>query len=159
MASQDGGRASIFIDSHAHLADAAFAGDRDAVIARARDAGAAAIVCIGESLETAALAAEYAAQYPGFVFPTAGIHPHDAGDVRRTARHPEAARAPRPPPSRSASAASTTTTTTLRASASARAFAAQIALGGGDEAARRRSHPGGGGRHRAHSSRMRRRPA
>jgi TatD DNase family protein len=78
MASQDGRRASIFIDSHAHLADAAFAGDRDAVIARARDAGAAAIVCIGESLETAALAAGYAAQYPGFVFPTAGIHPHDA---------------------------------------------------------------------------------
>ena len=77
MASQDG-RASIFIDSHAHLADAAFAGDRDAVIARARDAGAAAIVCIGESLQTAALAAEYAAQYPGFVFPTAGVHPHDA---------------------------------------------------------------------------------
>jgi TatD DNase family protein len=78
MASQDGGRAQIFIDSHAHLADPAFAGDRDAVIVRARDAGAAAIVCIGESLEAAALAAEYAAQYPGFVFPTAGIHPHDA---------------------------------------------------------------------------------
>jgi TatD DNase family protein len=77
MASQDG-RASIFIDSHAHLADAAFAGDRDAVISRARDAGAAAIVCIGESLDAAALAAEYAAQYSGFVFSTAGIHPHDA---------------------------------------------------------------------------------
>ena len=77
MASQDG-RASVFIDSHAHLADAAFAGDRDAVIARARDAGAAAIVCIGESLQTAALAAEYAAQYPSVVFSTAGIHPHDA---------------------------------------------------------------------------------
>jgi TatD DNase family protein len=35
-------------------------------------------VCIGESLESAALAAEYAAEYPGFVFSTAGIHPHDA---------------------------------------------------------------------------------
>lgn len=77
MASQDG-RTSIFIDSHAHLADAAFAGDRDAVISRARDAGAAAIVCIGESLEVASLAAECAAEYPGFVFSTAGIHPHDA---------------------------------------------------------------------------------
>jgi TatD DNase family protein len=77
MASQDG-RTSIFIDSHAHLADAAFAGDRDAVISRARDAGAAAIVCIGESLEAAARAAEYAAQHPRFVFSTAGIHPHDA---------------------------------------------------------------------------------
>jgi TatD DNase family protein len=77
MASQDG-HASNFIDSHAHLADAAFAGDRDAVIARARQAGAAAIVCIGESIQAASLAAQYAAQYPGFVFPTAGIHPHDA---------------------------------------------------------------------------------
>jgi TatD DNase family protein len=79
MASQDGST-SIFVDSHAHLADAAFAGDRDAVISRARNAGAAAIVCIGESLEVAALAAECAAQYPGLVFSTAGIHPHDAAE-------------------------------------------------------------------------------
>lgn len=77
MASQDG-RTSIFIDSHAHLADAAFTGDRDAVISRARTAGAAAIICIGESLPAAALAGEIAAQHPGFVFSTAGIHPHDA---------------------------------------------------------------------------------
>jgi TatD DNase family protein len=77
MASQDE-RTPIFIDSHAHLADAAFAGDRDAVISRAREAGAAAIVCIGESLRVAELAADIAARYPGFVFATAGIHPHDA---------------------------------------------------------------------------------
>jgi TatD DNase family protein len=77
MASQDG-RTPTFIDSHAHLADPAFAGDRDAVISRARDAGAAAIVCIGESLESAALAARYAAHYRSFVFSTAGVHPHDA---------------------------------------------------------------------------------
>jgi len=77
MASQDG-RPSTFIDSHAHLADDAFAGDRDAVIARAREAGAIAIVCIGESLATAAVAADLAADNLGFVFATAGIHPHDA---------------------------------------------------------------------------------
>jgi len=77
MASQDG-RPSIFIDSHAHLADAAFAGDRDAVVTRARQAGAIGIVCIGESLPAALLAAEIAAANPGFVFATAGIHPHDA---------------------------------------------------------------------------------
>jgi TatD DNase family protein len=77
MASQDG-RATSFIDSHAHLADAAFAGDRDAVISRARDAGAVAIVCIGESVDAAAIAAEYAAKNAGFVFATAGVHPHDA---------------------------------------------------------------------------------
>lgn len=77
MASQDG-RATSFIDSHAHLADAAFAGDRDAVISRARDAGAVAIVCIGESVDAAAIAAECAAKNAGFVFATAGVHPHDA---------------------------------------------------------------------------------
>jgi TatD DNase family protein len=77
MASQDG-RATSFIDSHAHLADAAFAGDRDAVISRAREAGAGAIVCIGESIEAASIASEIAAANAGFVFPTAGVHPHDA---------------------------------------------------------------------------------
>jgi TatD DNase family protein len=77
MATQDG-RASVFIDSHAHLADSAFAGDRDEVISRAREAGALAIVCIGESLATAATAIECAAENPGFVHATAGVHPHDA---------------------------------------------------------------------------------
>lgn len=79
MATQDG-HPPIFIDSHAHLADAAFAGDRDEVIDRAREAGAIGIVCIGESLSAAALAAEYAAANPDFVFATAGIHPHDAAE-------------------------------------------------------------------------------
>jgi TatD DNase family protein len=77
MATADG-RASVFIDSHAHLADPAFAGDRDEVISRARSAGAVAIVCIGESLEAASTAATIADENPGFVFATAGVHPHDA---------------------------------------------------------------------------------
>lgn len=67
-----------FIDSHTHLADAAFDDDRDAIIARARDAGAAALVCIGESLDAAARARVISARHPGFVFWTAGVHPHDA---------------------------------------------------------------------------------
>ncbi|HEY8309363.1 MAG TPA: TatD family hydrolase [Gemmatimonadaceae bacterium] len=67
-----------FIDSHAHLADQAFSGDRDAVIQRARDAGAAAIVCIGASIEQARESARIAETHPGFVTFTAGIHPHDA---------------------------------------------------------------------------------
>jgi TatD DNase family protein len=83
MAPQDR-RASIFIDSHAHLADPAFAGDRDAVIARAREAGATAIVCIGESLAAAAAARDCAVENPGFVFATAGIHPHDAASFDAT---------------------------------------------------------------------------
>ena len=67
-----------FIDSHAHLAGPAFDDDRDDVVARARAAGAEAVVCIGESLDAAARAAAVAARHPGFVWFTAGVHPHDA---------------------------------------------------------------------------------
>ena len=67
-----------FVDSHVHLADAAFDADRDAVIERARRTGAAALVCIGESLEAARRCAELAQRFPGVCYHTAGVHPHDA---------------------------------------------------------------------------------
>lgn len=67
-----------FIDSHAHLADPAFDDDRDAVITRARQTGAQAIVCIGESLAAADRAAQVATANEGFCYHTAGVHPHDA---------------------------------------------------------------------------------
>ncbi len=69
---------SAFIDSHAHLADPAFDADREAVIDRAREGGAEAIICIGESLEVADRAALLAQAHPGFIWHTAGVHPHDA---------------------------------------------------------------------------------
>jgi TatD DNase family protein len=81
-----------FADSHVHLADAAFAEDADAVIERARAAGARALVCIGESLEAAARARVIAARHPGLVFHTAGVHPHDAGSWD-SARDADAVRA------------------------------------------------------------------
>ena len=65
-------------DSHAHLADPAFDGDRPDVIARARAAGITGIICIGESLAAADRAATIAAQHAGLVAYTAGVHPHDA---------------------------------------------------------------------------------
>ncbi len=84
MAAQDGGTGEVgFIDSHAHLADAAFDGDRDEVIARARSSGAKAIVCIGESPDAARAASRIAEENPGFVFHTAGVHPHDAASFDR----------------------------------------------------------------------------
>lgn len=73
-----------FIDSHAHLGDPAFDGDRGEVISRARNSGADAIVCIGSGsgagdvLGAARASAAVAASYPGFVWFTAGVHPHDA---------------------------------------------------------------------------------
>jgi TatD DNase family protein len=47
------------------------------VIVRARAAGAAALVCIGESIERARVAKEIADRTEGVSF-TAGVHPHDA---------------------------------------------------------------------------------
>jgi TatD DNase family protein len=67
-----------FIDSHAHLADPVFDADRDAVIDRALDAGARAVICVGESIAAAERALRIAAARPGLVFATAGVHPHDA---------------------------------------------------------------------------------
>ena len=73
-----------FVDSHAHLADPAFDPDRPAVIAAARTAGAEAIICIGESLDAAERAADLAAQHSGFIFASAGVHPHDAAGFDST---------------------------------------------------------------------------
>ena len=67
-----------FIDSHTHIDDPAFDADRDAVISRAVDAGASALIAIGESLGAADRAERIAAEHPGMVFWTAGVHPHDA---------------------------------------------------------------------------------
>ncbi len=69
---------TVFSDSHVHLADPAFAEEADAVVQRARAAGARALVCIGESAATARRAQWLAARHAGFVFSTAGVHPHDA---------------------------------------------------------------------------------
>lgn len=68
----------MFFDSHAHLADPAFDADREEVVARARAAGAAGVVCIGESLPAADRARALAGRHPGFLWHTAGVHPHDA---------------------------------------------------------------------------------
>ena len=70
----------MFLDSHAHLADSAFDDDRDVVVARAREAGAVGVVCIGESLAAAQRAAALASGHAGLVWWTAGVHPHDAAD-------------------------------------------------------------------------------
>lgn len=69
---------TVYADSHVHLADAAFTDDVDAVIERARAAGARALVCIGESPEAALRAQAISARYPGVVFHSCGVHPYDA---------------------------------------------------------------------------------
>lgn len=67
-----------FIDAHAHLVDPAFDADRASTIARARDQGAQGIVVIGESVAVAHRARALAGEQSGFLWYTAGVHPHDA---------------------------------------------------------------------------------
>jgi TatD DNase family protein len=67
------------IDTHCHVHDRKFDDDRDAVVARARDAGIAAMVTIGEDLADSR-AAIAAAQHYG-INAAAGIHPHRASEA------------------------------------------------------------------------------
>lgn len=65
------------IDSHAHLDDRAFDDDRDAVIARAREAGVRAIVNVAYNEAKWTSTAALCAAHPE-IYAVVGIHPHDA---------------------------------------------------------------------------------
>ncbi len=69
------------IDSHCHLAGEEFAGDLDAVVERARDAGVSGALCIlsaGDGAE-AERAGRVREVWPAVQF-AAGVHPHQAGE-------------------------------------------------------------------------------
>ncbi|AVY65057.1 TatD family hydrolase [Xanthomonas translucens] len=66
------------IDIGANLTHDSFDRDRDAVLQRARDAGVAQLVVTGASREHSPLALQLAQQHPGFLYATAGVHPHHA---------------------------------------------------------------------------------
>ncbi len=66
------------IDIGANLTHESFDRDRDAVLARARDAGVAQMVVTGASREHSPKALELARTHPGVLFATAGVHPHHA---------------------------------------------------------------------------------
>ncbi len=66
------------IDIGANLSHDSFDPDRDAVLARARAAGVAQIVVTGASREHSPKALALARAHPGFLYATAGVHPHHA---------------------------------------------------------------------------------
>ncbi len=86
------------IDSHCHLDEERFAGDREAVIARAVAAGVTTMISIGAGgpMQCNHAAVALAAAHPQ-VFATVGIHPHDAstmtddvlGEIECLARQPK----------------------------------------------------------------------
>jgi len=67
----------VLVDAHCHLGDGAFDGDREAVLARAREAGVGHVVVIGTTLADSERAVVLARGRPGLSV-TAGIHPHEA---------------------------------------------------------------------------------
>jgi TatD DNase family protein len=85
------------IDIGANLSHDSFDHDREAVLQRARAAGVAQLVVTGASREHSPRALALAQAHPGFLFATAGVHPHHASDytdecdaeLRALHAHPE----------------------------------------------------------------------
>lgn len=75
----------MITDTHAHLYWSSYDEDRAQVLQRARDAGVERIVIVGTDLATSRAARDLCRGAVG-LFPTAGLHPHDAAastdDVR-----------------------------------------------------------------------------
>ena len=69
----------VLFDTHAHLHDPAFDGDRNDVLQRATESGVRGLVTVGTDLDTSIAAIELAKQYDG-VWASIGVHPHDAKD-------------------------------------------------------------------------------
>ena len=86
------------IDTHSHIHDAEFDGDRDAVIERAQAAGVELILTLGVDLANSRLALTLAGRNVGVVA-AVGVHPHDAAaataadldELEAMARHPKVA--------------------------------------------------------------------
>ncbi len=68
-------------DTHAHLNVAAFDGNVDAVVERAKQAGLVGIMVIGIDAASSRRACDLAAEYPGFLYAAVGIQPNSAAEA------------------------------------------------------------------------------
>ena len=76
----------MYVDSHAHLEGSKFDADREAVLARAREAGVSTILLIGSgtgpgTYDCAIRLAEQKHENAPELFATLGVHPHEASLV------------------------------------------------------------------------------
>ncbi|OAS17802.1 TatD family hydrolase [Paenibacillus oryzisoli] len=70
------------IDIGVNLMHRSFDGDREDVVARAIEAGVTPLIMTGTSLRSSDEASRYASKFPGKLFSTAGIHPHDTRNCK-----------------------------------------------------------------------------
>lgn len=75
----------MITDSHAHVWWDSFDADREDVFRRALESGVDRMVMVGTDVPSSRRCFELAEGRPG-IFPTAGIHPHDAKDADEAAR-------------------------------------------------------------------------
>lgn len=68
----------VIVDVGANLTNKKFSRDLESVIQRAKDAGVKKIMVTGASLKASKEALRLTRIYPGTLYSTAGIHPHDA---------------------------------------------------------------------------------
>ena len=90
------GTAAGLIDIGINLAHDSYDADREAVLARAAQAGVVQLIVTGSSLASTRGAIALARARPGRLFATAGVHPHHARELGRDelAELAELARAP-----------------------------------------------------------------
>ncbi|MCH7836569.1 MAG: TatD family hydrolase [Chloroflexi bacterium] len=70
----------MLVDSHCHVQDAEFDGDREQVLERGRQAGVSAFVVIGTDLDSSQRAVDLADSHSD-VYATVGLHPHNAKEL------------------------------------------------------------------------------
>ena len=68
----------VLVDVGANLTNKKYSRDLDSVIQRAKDAGVQKIMVTGASIRSSKEALRLTRIYPGTLYSTAGIHPHDA---------------------------------------------------------------------------------
>uniref|UniRef100_A0AC35G7T7 Uncharacterized protein n=1 Tax=Panagrolaimus sp. PS1159 TaxID=55785 RepID=A0AC35G7T7_9BILA len=72
------------VDIGANLGHPSYKKDLDDVLERAKKAGLSKIMITGTSEELSKEAEKLVSKYPGFLYFTAGVHPHDAKDFKPT---------------------------------------------------------------------------
>ena len=68
----------MFFDTHAHLDDARYDEDREAVIASMKEEGISPCMTVGANMRMNRMAVQLAQSHPGYLYAAVGIHPSDS---------------------------------------------------------------------------------